>query len=118
MLTIKTEHSDEKFQPFVKPSEALGVYTESLDRRFEMMDESFLHKLLDSMKWEDKQLRTYVEKSQLDLWYKTTKEAAEKTVAEAYRRITAAKAQANGSAKLLEAISSPQGKKGSGLFGI
>ncbi|KAK3995761.1 Non-repetitive/WGA-negative nucleoporin C-terminal-domain-containing protein [Cladorrhinum sp. PSN332] len=116
---IDEQHSDDKFQPFAKPSEALGVYTEQVDRRFEQIDESFLSKLLDCMKWEDKQLRTYIEKSQLDLWYRTTKEAAEKTVAEAYKRITAAKAQANG-AGLFEAISSPtkRAKNGKALFGI
>ncbi|KAK4159334.1 Non-repetitive/WGA-negative nucleoporin C-terminal-domain-containing protein [Cladorrhinum sp. PSN259] len=116
---IDEQHSDDKFQPYVKPSDALGVYTELVDRRFEQMDESFINKLLDCMKWEDKQLRTYIEKSQLDLWYRTTKEAAEKTVAEAYKRITAAKAQANG-AKLFEAISSPtkKAKGGKGLFGL
>ncbi|GAB1316269.1 Non-repetitive/WGA-negative nucleoporin C-terminal-domain-containing protein [Madurella fahalii] len=107
---IDEQHSDEKFHPFVRPSEALGVFTESLDRRFDNMDDSFRSKLLDAMRWEDGRLRTFVDKHQLEAWYRTTRECAEKTVAVAYDRLTAAKAQrqqqlqqavnGNGSAKV------------------
>lgn len=55
------------------------------------MDDGFRAKLLDAMRWEDKQLRTAIEKAQLDAWYRTTKECAEKTVAVTYDRLTAAK---------------------------
>jgi nuclear pore complex protein Nup133 len=43
------------------------------------------------MRWEDKQLRTAIDKAQLEAWYRTTRECAEKTVAVTYDRLTAAK---------------------------
>jgi nuclear pore complex protein Nup133 len=89
-----TEHSDETFHPFVKPLEALGVYAESLDRRFDSMDDGSRSKLLESMRWEDARLKTFIDKHQLEAWYRTTKECAEKTVAAAYDRLTAEKQQA------------------------
>lgn len=52
------------------------------------MDEGARAKLLEAMRAEDAKLRTYVEKAQLDAWYRTTKEVAEKTVANVYRRAT------------------------------
>ena len=55
------------------------------------MDDGFRSKLLDAMRWDDKQLRTALDKAQLDAWYRTTRECAEKTVAVTYDRITAAK---------------------------
>ncbi|EAQ84632.1 hypothetical protein CHGG_08646 [Chaetomium globosum CBS 148.51] len=88
---VDEQHSHSKFHPFVKPSDALGVFTESLDRRFESMDDGFRGKLLDAMRWDDKQLRTAIDKAQLDAWYRTTRECAEKTVAVTYDRLTAAK---------------------------
>ncbi|KAL2263795.1 hypothetical protein VTK26DRAFT_5087 [Humicola hyalothermophila] len=93
---IDEQHSDPNFHPFVKPSDALGVFTEvdALDRRFDSMDDGFRAKLLDNMKWEDAKLRGYVDKAQLDAWYRTTRECAEKTVAAAYDRLTAAQAAA------------------------
>ncbi|KAL2149135.1 hypothetical protein VTH82DRAFT_8483 [Thermothelomyces myriococcoides] len=91
---VDEQHSNPEFRPFVKPSDALGVFTDKLDRRFDAMDDGFRAKLLDAMRWEDKQLRTAIEKSQLDAWYRTTKECAEKTVAVTYDRLTAAKAAA------------------------
>ncbi|KAK3937905.1 Non-repetitive/WGA-negative nucleoporin C-terminal-domain-containing protein [Diplogelasinospora grovesii] len=94
---VDEQHSDEKFNPYVKPSDALGVFTESLDRRFNDLDDSFRNKLLDAMKWEDAKLRSFIEKSQVEAWYRTTLEAAERTVAHAYNRLTAAKeVEANG----------------------
>jgi nuclear pore complex protein Nup133 len=42
------------------------------------------------MKWEDNRLRTFVDKAQLEAWYRTTKECAEKTVAVGYDQLTAA----------------------------
>lgn len=55
------------------------------------MDDGFRAKLLDAMRWDDKQLRAALDKAQLDAWYRTTRECAEKTVAVTYDRITAAK---------------------------
>jgi nuclear pore complex protein Nup133 len=90
-LIKPSEYSDPRFNPFVKPSDALGVFTESLDRRFDGMDDGFRNKLLDAMRWEDTRLRTFIEKAQLEAWYRTTRECAEKTVAVTYDRLTAAK---------------------------
>ncbi|KAK4191108.1 Non-repetitive/WGA-negative nucleoporin C-terminal-domain-containing protein [Podospora australis] len=113
---VDEQHSDEDFQPFIKPSEALGVYTERLDHRFaQMEDDSLCHRLLDEMRWEDKQLQTFIERCRLDDWYQATRDAAEKTVADAYSRLTASKAaKANG----VLSIASPRKAKGRGLFGI
>ncbi|KAK3956788.1 Non-repetitive/WGA-negative nucleoporin C-terminal-domain-containing protein [Pseudoneurospora amorphoporcata] len=88
------EHSNDAFRPCIKPSDALGVFTDSLDRRFDGMDDSFRHKLMDSMKAEDVKLKTYIDKARLDEWFKTTLEAAENTVALVYGRMTAKKAAA------------------------
>jgi nuclear pore complex protein Nup133 len=63
------------------------------------MDDGFRAKLLDAMRWEDKQLRAAVEKAQLDAWYRTTRESAEKTVAVTYDRLTAERKRGGGDAK-------------------
>jgi nuclear pore complex protein Nup133 len=79
-----SDKSDESFYPVMKPSEAVGVFTDHLDRRFNDMDENFRNKLLDAMKWEDSKLRTYIEKHQLDSWHGTVLEEAERTVTREY----------------------------------
>jgi nuclear pore complex protein Nup133 len=89
--SLDVEHSNPKFAPFLKPSDALGVFVDALDARFDTMDDGFRAKLLDAMRWEDKQLRTAIDKAQLEAWYRTTRECAEKTVAVTYDRLTAAK---------------------------
>ncbi|KAK3331922.1 Non-repetitive/WGA-negative nucleoporin C-terminal-domain-containing protein [Cercophora scortea] len=89
---IDEEHGDESFRPYVKPSEALGVFVDSLDRRFDNMDDGFKNKLLEAMKWEDSKLRIFIEKNQLEKWYQTTRECAENTVESAYHRLTKEKA--------------------------
>ncbi|KAL2128685.1 hypothetical protein VTI74DRAFT_8834 [Chaetomium olivicolor] len=86
---VDEQHSTPKFAPFHKPSDCLGVFVDSLDRRWDSMDDSFRNKMLDAMRWEDKLLKSYIDKAQLDAWYRTTRECAEKTVAEAYDRLTA-----------------------------
>lgn len=105
------EHSDDTFRPFVRPSDALGVFTESLDRRFDNMDDGFRGKLLDAMRWEDGRLRTFVEKAQLDAWYRTTRDCAEKTVAVAYDRLTAER-----KAQQQQVVNGMGAKIGGGLF--
>jgi nuclear pore complex protein Nup133 len=86
----ETEQYDKNFRPFVKPSDALGVFTSKLDPRFDDMDEGFRHKLLDIMKADDKQLKAYIDKSQLDAWYRTTRDCAEKTVEQVLHTVTVA----------------------------
>ncbi|KAK3350168.1 Non-repetitive/WGA-negative nucleoporin C-terminal-domain-containing protein [Lasiosphaeria hispida] len=87
---IDEQHEDEHFRPYVRPSDALGVFTESLDRRFDDMDESFRAKLMDAMKAEDTRLRAFVDKAQLESWYRGTRDCAETTVTAAYNRLTKA----------------------------
>jgi nuclear pore complex protein Nup133 len=58
------------------------------------MDDGFRAKLLDAMRWEDGRLRTFVDKAQLDAWYRTARECAEKTVVVSYDRMTAANSAA------------------------
>ncbi|KAK0616247.1 Non-repetitive/WGA-negative nucleoporin C-terminal-domain-containing protein [Immersiella caudata] len=87
---VEEQQYDKNFRPFVKPSDAFGVFTDKLDRRFDDMDDGFRHKLLDIMKAEDKQLKTYIEKSQLDAWHRTTRDCAEKTVEQVLHAVTEA----------------------------
>lgn len=63
------------------PSDVLGVYTETLDRRFKEMDKNFRERLLEAMRWEDNNLRKHVEKHRLDQWAKDTRRMAEDAVA-------------------------------------
>ncbi|KAJ4157189.1 hypothetical protein NW754_008834 [Fusarium falciforme] len=65
-------------EPFrsLSPQEALGSFTENLDRRFRDFDTSFRAKLIDAMKYEDKLLHQYIEKNRLNEWARTTLEAA------------------------------------------
>ncbi|KAK4676697.1 hypothetical protein QC764_402490 [Podospora pseudoanserina] len=96
--------SDDKFSPFVKPSECLGVYTEEVDRRFGNLDEQAQQKILENMKWEDDELRGYVEKARADAWFLTTSEYAEKTVTAAFSELTAAgRSSVNGDGRSEEA---------------
>lgn len=72
------------------PSEAAGVYTESLDRRFENLDQSYREKLLEAMRWEDNNLRKHVDKHRLDQWAKDTRKLAEDAVDQQFDQKTAA----------------------------
>jgi nuclear pore complex protein Nup133 len=60
----------------VSPNEALGAFTENLDRRFRDFETSFRTKLIEAMKHEDKLLHQFVEKNRLSKWVQTTFEAA------------------------------------------
>ncbi|TDZ13269.1 Nucleoporin NUP133 [Colletotrichum spinosum] len=82
---------NEPFQPF-RPSDAQGVYTEDLDQRFRDMEKSYRDKLLDVMKWEDAQLRKYIDKARLEEWTRTIAESAEALVAETVDEATRASA--------------------------
>lgn len=85
MFAVVERHKqDESFFPVMRPSQSLGVYTERLDRRFNDMDDTFRHGLIDAMKQEDVKLRTFIEKHQLDSWHRTVLEEAEKSVAREY----------------------------------
>lgn len=94
-----TAYKDRTFQPFVKPSDALGIYTETLDRRFDDMDDGFRSKLMEAMKAEDTKLRSYIEKCQLEAWAQSTRNCAKETVAESIHAMTAGKLPATSGVK-------------------
>ena len=62
------------------PLEALGVYTDRVDRRFGDMDKGFQDKLAEAMKWEDATLKKYLDKHRLAKWLQSTAETAEQEV--------------------------------------
>ncbi|EFW99179.1 nuclear pore complex subunit [Grosmannia clavigera kw1407] len=91
----------------VKPSEALGVYTDGGDpattARFANLEDAFREKMLDAMRQEDTLLRRYIDKCRLDDWCRAAVEAAEKACQAEVDRLTvdregakAPVAQANG----------------------
>ncbi|KHN96964.1 nuclear pore complex subunit Nup133 [Metarhizium album ARSEF 1941] len=90
MLTdcIRYQDPRDPFHP-MPPQEALGVFTDQLDSRFQGFAESEQSKLTEAMKWEDKLLGQYIEKNRLVEWLRATFEAAqievENTVDEATR---------------------------------
>ncbi|KAI1118539.1 Non-repetitive/WGA-negative nucleoporin C-terminal-domain-containing protein [Nemania sp. NC0429] len=65
-------------------SQSLGVYTETLDRRFSNMEKSYREKMLEAMRWEDSKLRELVETCRLDEWTKETQRLAEQAVEKEY----------------------------------
>ncbi|KAH9885213.1 Nup133 N terminal like-domain-containing protein [Xylariomycetidae sp. FL2044] len=74
----------------LRPSDAAGVYTETLDRRFEKMEKNYREKVLEAMRWEDTNLRKYIEKYRLEQWAKETRRFAEDAVNAQFDESTAA----------------------------
>ncbi|KAI0006662.1 Nup133 N terminal like-domain-containing protein [Xylariaceae sp. FL0662B] len=74
----------------LSPSEAAGVYTETLDRRFEKMEKGYREKVLEAMRWEDSILLKHIEKHRLNEWAKETRKFAEDAVDQQYDETTAA----------------------------
>ncbi|KAH7149505.1 Nup133 N terminal like-domain-containing protein [Dactylonectria estremocensis] len=72
---IRFQDPQVPFRP-LQPQEALGSFTDHLDRRFRDFDTTFQSKLSDAMKYEDKILHQYIEKNRLSEWVRTTLEAA------------------------------------------
>ncbi|KAK8044728.1 hypothetical protein PG993_004752 [Apiospora rasikravindrae] len=72
----------------VMPSEALGVYTETLDRRFQKLDKGYGDRYLEAMRWEDSNLKKHVEKHRLEEWAQETRRLAEDTVNQQYDQQT------------------------------
>jgi hypothetical protein len=89
MVSDKKDKHDPSFYPIVKPSDALGVFTDTLDARFDNMEDSYRARMREAMRAEDKVLRAYVDKAQLESWYAATLEAAEMTVARELDEVTA-----------------------------
>lgn len=59
------------------PKEALGAFTENLDRRFSNFDVKPRNKIIEAMKGEDKILSQYIERNQLAKWVTETHKVAE-----------------------------------------
>ncbi|QBZ56916.1 hypothetical protein PoMZ_01834 [Pyricularia oryzae] len=101
-LTLYACHSyrnydDKKFSSLVAPSDALGVYTDGLDRRFESMEETVKQKLIEAMAWENTELNKYITKCRLDHWHQTTvREAARMVDVDLDKTTAEGAAQANG----------------------
>ncbi|KAG6002930.1 hypothetical protein E4U21_002495 [Claviceps maximensis] len=78
MLTDCVRYQDprEPFRP-MQPQEALGVFTEQLDRRFRSFSESEQSKLIEAMNYEDRLLKQHIEKNRLVSWLESTFEAAQ-----------------------------------------
>ncbi|KAI1389390.1 Non-repetitive/WGA-negative nucleoporin C-terminal-domain-containing protein [Hypoxylon trugodes] len=74
----------------LSPSEAAGVYTETLDRRFEKMEKAYREKVLEAMRWEDSNLLKHIEKHRLEQWAKETRKYAEEAVTQQFDETTAA----------------------------
>ena len=80
----------------MSPTEALGAFTENLDRRFRDFDTAFQSKMTDAMKWEDKTLQQYIDKNRLLEWVPTTFQAAQVEVKNEIDEATEAKSAAEG----------------------
>ncbi|KAH0495180.1 hypothetical protein TgHK011_008745 [Trichoderma gracile] len=78
MLSDCVRHQDaqSEFRPMT-PRDALGAFTEQLDRRFRDFDASMRTKLIDCMHHEDKLLTQHIEKNRLTEWLRTALEAAQ-----------------------------------------
>ncbi|KAJ1326581.1 Nucleoporin NUP133 [Microdochium nivale] len=74
----------------ITPSDALGVYTETLDRRWEKADKGAREKVLEVMRWEDSNLRKHTEKHRVDQWVTETRRYAEDAVDAQFDAQTAA----------------------------
>ncbi|KAI1817412.1 Non-repetitive/WGA-negative nucleoporin C-terminal-domain-containing protein [Poronia punctata] len=70
------------------PSAVLGVYTETLDRRFTNMEKGYREKVVEAMRWEDALLRKFMEKHRLAEWAKETQKLAEQAVDEQFDNAT------------------------------
>ncbi|OTB01473.1 hypothetical protein M426DRAFT_323492 [Hypoxylon sp. CI-4A] len=74
----------------LSPAEVAGVYTETLDRRFEKMEKSYREKLLEAMRSEDRMLLKHIGKHRLEQWAKETRRYAEEAVNQQFDETTAA----------------------------
>lgn len=67
---VRYQDQRDPFRP-MSPQEALGAFTDSLDRRFRDLGAEFGTKRLDAMKWEDKSLKQNIDKHRLADWLRT-----------------------------------------------
>ncbi|EQL03767.1 nuclear pore complex subunit [Ophiocordyceps sinensis CO18] len=76
---IRFQNPQSPFRP-MEPQESLGVFTETLDRRFQNFAESEQVKLVEAMRWEDKVLTQYIEKNRLAQWVRSAYDTAQTEV--------------------------------------
>ncbi|KAI0802720.1 Non-repetitive/WGA-negative nucleoporin C-terminal-domain-containing protein [Xylaria sp. FL0064] len=74
----------------LSPSQSLGVYTQTLDRRFANMEKGYREKMLEAMRWEDANLRKHIEQHRLEEWTKEAQKLAEQAVDQQYDDVTEA----------------------------
>ncbi|KAJ6786261.1 hypothetical protein PWT90_00801 [Aphanocladium album] len=67
---VRYQDERDPFRP-MSPQEALGAFTEELDRRFRELGAEFQTKQLDAMRWEDKALKQNIDKHRLADWLRT-----------------------------------------------
>ncbi|KAK8879102.1 nuclear pore complex [Apiospora arundinis] len=89
VLYASQQSADGKPYRRVMPSEALGVYTETLDQRFQKLEKGYGERYLEAMRWEDSNLKKHVEKHRLEQWAQETRRLAEDTVNQQYDQQTA-----------------------------
>lgn len=73
---VRFQDERDPFRP-MSPQEALGVFVESLDRRFRDLGAEFQSGQLEAMKWEDKSLKQNIEKHRLTDWLRECLAAAQ-----------------------------------------
>ncbi|KAK9421447.1 putative Nup133 N terminal like-domain-containing protein [Seiridium unicorne] len=79
LYTIQHEAEPRSYHRWL-PSEVVGVYTESLAKRYSKREKSFREKLIEAMQWEDNNLSKHIEKHRLDHWAAETRRMAEEAV--------------------------------------
>ncbi|RYP44446.1 hypothetical protein DL768_009093 [Monosporascus sp. mg162] len=90
MLYASQYSQNHKEYQRLSPSEAAGVYTDTLDRRFEKMEKGACERMLEAMRWEDSNLRKHIEKHRLEQWAIEARKMAEEAVDQQYDATTAA----------------------------
>lgn len=85
----ETENPQMPFQ-YTEPQESVGVFTDTLDRRFQNCAESEQAKLIEAMRWEDKVLTQYMEKNRLAQWVRSAYDTAQKELANAEEEVVRA----------------------------
>ncbi|CAK7262993.1 hypothetical protein SEPCBS119000_000257 [Sporothrix epigloea] len=91
-LSIEQKMETSSTFMMIKPSDALGVYTDMADpataARFGHMEDTSREKLLDAMRYEDTLLKRYMDKYRLEDWCHAAVEGAGKAVQAEMDRLT------------------------------
>ncbi|KAI0973882.1 Non-repetitive/WGA-negative nucleoporin C-terminal-domain-containing protein [Xylaria arbuscula] len=81
--------------PRLAPSQSVGVYTHTVDRRFAKRDKGYREKVLEAMRYEDANLRKHIEQHRLEEWTRETRKLAEQAVDQQYDDVTEAQSAGN-----------------------